>query len=389
MGMDSKAREQQASLQTASFGEINFGAASLGDHRRTKRLVRVADTLVRHPGGSLPEKMRSPAELEALYHLMKGETVTHESVMAPHRNVTLKKIAEHVGPVVVIHDTTELDYTNHKSLKDMGQIGNGSRRGWLCHNSLVVDPQTREVIGLSNQIVHRRPIVPKKETVAQKRDRENRESRLWLQGTEQLPSNRKIVDVCDRGGDTFEFLEHETLSGRTFAVRSTYNRSIVPGHVDSPGEIQASALLHDFARTLPSLGQWTLSVPAAKLQKSVKTGKGKSRKSMIIDREARDAVLHVSAAPIRLRPPKKNMDSMGMNHCRSGSFAFGNPTRPRAWSRWSGSCSPIILSPRLHRRGMSSAGMNAVGLWRNFTRRKKLVVPFRILSLRSPNACIP
>ena len=71
--------------------------------------------------------------------------------------------------------------------------------------------------------------------------------------------------LCDRGRDTFEFLEHKTLSGRTFAVRSTYNRSIVPGHVDSPGEIQASALLHEFARTLPSLGQWTLSANALRL----------------------------------------------------------------------------------------------------------------------------
>jgi hypothetical protein len=257
--------------------------------------------------------MRSPAELDALYHLMKCETVTHESVMAPHRVATLQKIAEHVGPVVVIHDTTELDYTNHKSLKDVGQIGNGSRRGWLCHNSLAVDPQTREVIGLANQILHHRPVVPKNETVAKKRDREDRESRLWLLGTGPLPPDPKIVDVCDRGGDTFEFLEHATLSGRTFVVRSTYNRSIVPGHVDGPDEARnaASTLLHDFARGLPSLGQWTLSVPAAKLEKNVKTGKGKSRKRMIIDRKARNAVLQVSAAPIRLCPPDKKRGQHG------------------------------------------------------------------------------
>src|SRR4029079_2489664 len=93
--MGVQARHEQAGLLEASFGEVNFGAAVLGDQRRTKRLVRVADAMVRHPGGSLPAKLRSPAELEALYHLMNCETVTHETVLAPHRALTLRKIAEH------------------------------------------------------------------------------------------------------------------------------------------------------------------------------------------------------------------------------------------------------------------------------------------------------
>ena len=313
MKANPEARDQQASLDAESFGEIHFGKATLGDVRRTKRLVRVADAIVRHPGGSLPEKMRSPSELEGLYHLMNCETVTHETVFTPHRNVTLQKIAKHDGPVLVIHDTTELDFTNHKSLNDMGQIGNGSRRGWLCHNSLVVSPKNREVIGLANQILRRRPVVPKNESAAKKREREDRESRLWVQGTQTLPADQKIVDVCDRGGDTFEFLEHEALSGRTFVVRSTYSRSMLPGHVDLSHQCggEVTTMLHDFAKTLPSLGQWTLSVPAAKIKKTVKSGTGKSRKKTEIDRKAREAVLHVSAAPIRLCAPNKKRGKHG------------------------------------------------------------------------------
>ena len=60
------------------------------------------------------------------------------------------------------------------------------------------------------------------EGVAAKRARESRESRLWLKGTDGLPDNRKVVDVCDRGSDTFEFLEHEANSGRTFVIRSLF-----------------------------------------------------------------------------------------------------------------------------------------------------------------------
>ncbi|MCY2962503.1 MAG: IS4 family transposase [Planctomycetota bacterium] len=286
-----------------SFGEVHFGQAVLGDKRRTRRLVQAADALVRHPGGTLPEKLRCSGELDGLYHLMKGETVTHESVLAPHRTRTLRKLAEHSGPVLVVHDTTELDYTTHESLTDVGQFGNGSRKGWLCHNSLAVCPKQREVLGLAGQILHRRANPPKHETAKARREREDRESRLWLEGTKSLPTDRKIVDVCDRGADTFEFMEHEVNSGRTFVIRSSYNRGALPGHGDSADR----SLLHDFARTLPWLGQWTLSVPAARLeQKPKKTGHKK-----IVHRKKRDAVLHVSAAPVRVCVPVEKRGEYG------------------------------------------------------------------------------
>lgn len=304
--MTTQARDQQASVLGRSFGEVNFGAAVLGDLRRTKRLVRVADALVRYPGGSLPEKLRTPSELEALYHLMNCQTVTHETVLVPHRELTLRKIAEHEGPVLVIHDTTELDFTTRESLHDAGQIGNGSSKGWLCHNSLAVSPKQREVLGLASQILHCRPKVKKKESAAAKRSREDRESRLWLDGTQKLPSDRKIVDVCDRGADTFEFLEHEIRSGRTFLVRSCRDRSIVPG--DAPGDPK---MLYELARTLPSLGQWTLSIPAARIEKNVKTGKNRSSQKTIVNRKSREAVLQVSVAQIRLRAPSRKHGEHG------------------------------------------------------------------------------
>jgi hypothetical protein len=39
----------------ASFGESHFGSCSLGDARRTRRLVRTADLIMTHPGGTLPD----------------------------------------------------------------------------------------------------------------------------------------------------------------------------------------------------------------------------------------------------------------------------------------------------------------------------------------------
>ena len=46
---------------------------------------------------------------------------------------------EQKGVVLQIQDTTEPDYTGKKSLTEFGQIGNGSHRGDLCHNTLAVN----------------------------------------------------------------------------------------------------------------------------------------------------------------------------------------------------------------------------------------------------------
>src|SRR3982074_1981666 len=194
---------------TPTLGEANFAEAQLGDIRRARRLVSLADALRRHPGGSLPNKLPSPRNLKALYRLCSRREVTHHTVLAPHRARTQRLWVDH-DTVLILHDSTELDYSKRKSLGDLGDIGGpGRHRGYICHNSLVVLPEDGSVLGLFNQILHKRVKPPKKETKTQLRDRKSRMSRLWLEGVAELPSDRRLVDVCDRGADTFEFLEHE------------------------------------------------------------------------------------------------------------------------------------------------------------------------------------
>ncbi len=279
-----------------SFGEMHFGNALLGDKRRTERLVQCADALCRHPGGTLPDKLHSPADLKAFYRLCDCPAVSHQAVMAPHRERTLQIIQTMRRPILILHDATELDYTTHRSLSGLGQIGNGKHRGYICQNSLAVDPKTREVVGLTNQVLHHRVHVPKGETDAQRRDRKTRESRLWLHGTKGLPSRRQLIDVCDQGADTFEFLQHECYSGRRFVIRSAYNRGILAGHEDTNCQ---SSHIRTYAKRLPALGERTVKVTSKMVTKSPKK-KGKKKTHR---RKARTATVRISAAPIQVKPP--------------------------------------------------------------------------------------
>ncbi len=275
---------------TSDFGEQWFSQADLGDSRRKDRLIRSANQLAKQPGQSLPDVFSSPGDLKALYRLMDRPETTHHSILGPAQQETLAQMeriwqesSEQV--VLVLHDDTELDYSSHKSLHDeLGQVGNGGGKGYICHNSLAVS-EDGTVLGLADQILHRRPVRDKKETRQQMRDRDSRETRLWLRGTNHLPSDHRVVDVCDAAADTFEFLEHEAVSGRRFVIRSGYRRSIQPEHEGAT----ARQPLHKYLSRQRACGGMVHDVP------------GQAGRT---PRKARRAKLLVSFASMRIKAPQ-------------------------------------------------------------------------------------
>jgi hypothetical protein len=268
---------------TLSFGQEQFGTAQLGHKKRTECLAKIAECIHRHPGGTLPEKLHQPKDYKAMDRLMNRPEVTHPAVLAPHYQRTRERMAQVPGVVLVVHDTTELDYTGLKSIPDLGSIGNGGGRGFLCHNSLALDPQRHEVIGLANQILHRRRRVSKKEGVKAKRQRADRESRLWKRGYEAVgsaPQGQRWVHIADRGADGFEFLA-AVIDRQGFVVRSNTNRVILLGHQGDG----ARGYLHSYARSLPLAGSREVIVAARDGQRE------------------RRALVGVAAAPVTLLPP--------------------------------------------------------------------------------------
>ena len=245
-----------------SFGHIHFGAARLGDARRTKRLIRVANDFVRHPGGTFPDKLPDPKQLDAFYRLMAAEDLTHRSVLEPHIRHTLAAMRAEPGVVLVLHDTTVLDYSG-LDIPELGQIGDGHGRGYYCHNSLAIAAD-RRILGLASQILHVRRHVPPGETKARRRAHERCESRLWRDAAVCIPAapaGRTWVDIADRGADITEFLDHEQAAGKAYVVRSQHNRIVEIADPDAPAG-RRRAKLHDLARGLPATSWRTVEVSA-------------------------------------------------------------------------------------------------------------------------------
>jgi hypothetical protein len=249
----------------ASFGQRHFGSARLGDRRRTRSLVDLADRFARHPGGSLPDKCGDPNALQRCYTLMNASAVTHAAVLDAHVEHTLDVLRDQHGTILCVHDTTELDYTGLTSLSDqLGPIGSGNHRGWLCHTSLFVRPDGPDVLGLAHQLLHVREPEPEGETRAAKRARQSRESLLWLRAVEAVqtrwtaatrparrgqpprpfPADLRVVDVCDRGADLFEFLDKEDELDRLYVVRAYQDRRIRVGHAGADKALLSYLLRH-------------------------------------------------------------------------------------------------------------------------------------------------
>lgn len=244
--------------------------------------------MCRHPGGTLPDKFNHPPDLRAFYNLMNRPEVTHAVLLGSHAAETRRRLAAlPAGQVVLIlHDATELDFTTKTTLLDhLGQIGKGSRRGYICHHSLAVRADTGETLGLLSQILHHRADVPDQETTKEKREREDRESRLWLQGAAAcgpVPPGIVSIDVSDSLSDTFEYMASEVLHQRGFVLRAKENRKLAT-------PLRGRCYLFDAVRSLPAAGQRQVKVLPSPT------------------RQGRMATVQVAFAAVELAVPKKHL----------------------------------------------------------------------------------
>jgi hypothetical protein len=239
------------------WAERHFGTAQLGDRRRTRRLVESAARIAARPAAAFPEVFDWDG-LRGFYNLCHRREVTLNSVQEPHRLDTRAAMGRE-PLVLILHDTTELDYTTHAALAGAGPVGDGGGRGFRQHNSLAVAPSPRRVLGLVHQQLHVRAPAPAGERTPH-RKRRARESGLWLAGigaAGEPPPGCTWVDVADRGCDVYEAMCAARAAGHHFLFRLAQNREVFtdPAH----GQL---GLVLDHARGLPSRGTDAVDIPA-------------------------------------------------------------------------------------------------------------------------------
>jgi hypothetical protein len=103
----------------ATWAEDEFGAADLGDVRRTARLVQLATVLGAQPSASLPDATDDPATLKAAYRFFDNDDVRAEAMLASHVQSTTRRM-QAVPVVLAVQDTTYPDWTDHPNTTGLG-----------------------------------------------------------------------------------------------------------------------------------------------------------------------------------------------------------------------------------------------------------------------------
>ena len=242
-------------MDAAQWAQQQFADCELGDQRRTKRLMKVAGQVANDPSASFPDQMASFGALKATYRLFDCENVTFEAIAKPHWQQTR---AVQPGRYLVLSDTTEIDFGYHREIKGLSEIGNGSGRGFLLHNALLVEAERQTLIGVAGQSIHYRKPRPKKENAAQRFKRE-RESRVWGDVIDQIGTpgdGVQLVHVCDRGADDFEVFCHLLQNEGDWVVRasSTHRLILTPDGEKIP--------LIEYLPSLPVAGMYELRLRA-------------------------------------------------------------------------------------------------------------------------------
>jgi hypothetical protein len=251
------------------WAQENFCGCQLGDKRRTERLIKVAADVANNPSGSFPDQMEAWGDLKAAYNLFDCDEVTFDAIAQPHWELTRQRAA---GRYLVIGDTTEINFGIHRDVPDLGPTGNGRGLGFLLHNALMVEAQSKEVIGLAGQTIHYRPKKKKsskKEHSAAKLKRK-RESDIWGIVIDQVgppPEEVEWIHVLDRGADNFEVFCHLLQQHSGWVVRAAQMHRYMLA-----GEEKQRISLSDYLPHLTSLGLYELSL-RARSQQPARTAK--------------------------------------------------------------------------------------------------------------------
>ncbi len=245
----------------AQWAQNEFGFAELGDTRRNRRLMKIAENLAAKPGGTLPQAFPDWAELKAAYRFFGQPGVTFDRLVAPHVEKTIQRCRE-PGEYLIIEDTTDLDYTNHPATENLGIIGDGTGRGFELHSALAVEVQTwtleqrpeGTIVGLFGQQCRSPRPAPKGENRRARLSRP-RKSQTWAAAFKMAgrpPTGCRWIYVADRESDFYEPMQICQQHGVDFVIRGYQDRRLA----DEAGSLRQAL------EKAPVLGQTTIEVRA-------------------------------------------------------------------------------------------------------------------------------
>src|SRR5271157_1436366 len=260
-------------LENAQWVEAEFGNVGLGHQDRKQRFVRIAAAKAQNPAASYTECCAGNRhELKAYYRFIdkEEEALSVPALLKGHRERTVGRM-KGLRRVLVIQDTTDLDFSKRLHCNGLGDIGKNQTgtvsQGLKMHSSLAVS-ETGLPLGVLDTEIYAAHWGAGKRTDSW--PIEKKESYRWLRTLDTVNEckayrpDAEVGVVGDRESDILELFDHRRR--RTprvhLLVRAKHNRSL-PESADQ---------LFDHGAALPVMGEAQIEVPRQR-EKPAKSGK--------------------------------------------------------------------------------------------------------------------
>jgi hypothetical protein len=293
-------------LDAEHWAEYEFGGAPLGDKRLSKRLVSVAEAKAEVPSRAFSGVAKGDWAATKAYYRMIDQpdtsAVTMANILAPHRQRTARRM---MGQKVVLclQDGSELNYTNLDSCTGLGELKanqTGAKTlGLNLHSTFAIAAN-----GLPLGVLKAQCLAPKAKSADDKRKSsqipiEEKKTFAWIEHHRDLVElagtmpQTKLVDVCDREADFFEFFDEQRKNPRVdILIRAKHDRNINKDPFK----------LFGAARQSPLQGRVQVPIP----KQSARTKKSKQKARAV--RPKRMADLALRHLQIQLPAPKEYAD---------------------------------------------------------------------------------
>jgi len=284
-----------------------FADVSLGDNRLNERLITLCDRFSEAPESPINQACADWAETKAAYRFFQNENVEARDIMAAHRGKTAKRAAKH-NTVLAIQDTSYFVYTSHLKTEGLGKMslkkGKNVEKiysnGLMVHTCLAVT--TRGLpLGLLDQKIFARKLRPENERrrmggkyIQDVLPVEQKETYRWLEAlttTQKAMKDTKVVTVCDREADLYDFFKLSDQIGASVLVRANANRTVNRRSRYAETDV---VKLWDHMRQQPETGAYAVEIPKRSATKHCK------------EREARTATVAVRFGSFLFNPPRNN-----------------------------------------------------------------------------------
>jgi hypothetical protein len=284
--------------QENSWAKEEFECVDLGDARLNERLVGLCSCFSESPESPINQACADWAETKAAYRFFSNNNVAASAITIAHILKTAERAKAH-KTILAIQDTSYFVYTSHLKTKGLGRLASRKGKnvedilstGLLMHACLAVTTEGTP-LGLLDQQIYSRSYDARPTTTPEVAiPIEQKESYRWLSALKQASQSTagtRIVTVCDREADFYEFFAQSAEIQAPVLVRARIDRTI---NIGFPAQTGGTKLWRHMSHQ-PAAGTLSIEIPPRR----------KSKQNN--ERAARTAVLTITFGSFLLNPPR-------------------------------------------------------------------------------------